>query len=135
MELVTVRDGDRIIYVEKERIKEIILRPEIQQVPGAPGHVSGIIIYGDMALAVFRLGNDGAAKCAIVMHTPDAGRLWGITGEPDGEEAQDEQNLTEIMPGIWEKCCDKTEQQGIRGDCGVHTAELRNQPGEEAGTD
>ena len=45
MELVTVRDGSRTVYVEKNLIKQVVIHPQIQQVPGAPAHICGIMLY------------------------------------------------------------------------------------------
>ena len=45
MELVTVKDGSCTVYVEKNLIKQVVIHPQIQQVPGAPDHICGIMLY------------------------------------------------------------------------------------------
>ena len=44
MELVTVKDGSCTVYVEKNLIKQVVIHPQIQQVPGAPDHICGIML-------------------------------------------------------------------------------------------
>lgn len=107
MELVIVRDGSREIYVEKDRMKEIILRPRIYGVPGAPPDIRGILFHEDMPVVIRRIG-DGNPVCGIIMNERQ-GFCWGIAGEPAGEESIHAEELNPVMPGIWEKCSDKTE--------------------------
>ena len=111
MELVVVRDGYREIFVEKSCIKEIVLNPRIYEVPGAPQDVRGILFYEGLPVVIRRIG-DGEPVCAVIMNGQQESR-WGIAGEPAGEESIHSEGLVHVMPGIWEKCSDKTEQQGI----------------------
>ncbi len=85
MELVTVRDGSRTVYVEKNLIKQVVIHPQIQQVPGAPAHI-----------------------CGFILGLRD-GTMMGVTGEPGTEESGEPGEMAEAMPGIWEKKCDTIE--------------------------
>ena len=111
MDFVIVRDGLREIYAEKGCIKEIILNPRVYGVPGAPQDILGILFHEDMPVVIRRIG-DGEPVCAVIMNGQQESR-WGIAGEPAGEESIHSEGLVHVMPGIWEKCSDKTEQQGI----------------------
>ena len=60
MELVTVRDGSRTVYLEKNRMKEVVIHPQIQQVPGAPAHICGIMLYERTPVVFCRVGDRGS---------------------------------------------------------------------------
>lgn len=107
MELVIVRDGSRELLVEQSCIREILIHPQIHEVPGAPPDIRGILLYGDEPAVIYRMG-DGEAICGIIMNG-NQDSLWGITGEPAGEEVRDADGLVSIMPGIWENYSDTTE--------------------------
>ena len=67
MELVTVRDGSRTVYVEKNLIKQVVIHPQIQQVPGAPAHICGIMLYERIPVVFFRLGDSGSCACGFIL--------------------------------------------------------------------
>ena len=86
MELVTVRDGSRTVYVEKNLIKQVVIHPQIQQVPGAPAHICGIMLYERIPVVFFRLGDSGSCACGFILGLRD-GTMMGVTGEPGTEES------------------------------------------------
>ena len=108
MELVTVRDGSRTVYLEKNRMKEVVIHPQIQQVPGAPAHICGIMLYERTPVVFCRVGDSGRCTCGFILGFED-GTMMGVTGELGGEVAGEPQEMTGLMPGIWEKKCDTTE--------------------------
>ena len=108
MELVTVRDGSRTVYVEKNLIKQVVIHPQIQQVPGAPDHICGIMLYERIPVVFFRLGDSGSCACGFILGLRD-GTMMGVTGEPGTEESGEPGEMAEAMPGIWEKKCDTIE--------------------------
>ena len=62
MELVTVKDGSCTVYVEKNLIKQVVIHPQIQQVPGAPDHICGIMLYERTPVVFCRLGDSGGQR-------------------------------------------------------------------------
>lgn len=89
-------------------MKEILIRPRIQNVPGAAESIRGISIYEERLLVYYCLGDGKDNPCGIILRMPDDA-LVGITGEVDGEEWLDPDELVPVMPGIWERCRDKTD--------------------------
>lgn len=108
MELVTVRDGSRTVYVEKNLIKQVVIHPQIQQVPGAPAHICGIMLYERNPVVFCRLGDSGSCTCGFILGLGD-GTMIGLTGELGVEETGEPGEMAEVMPGIWEKKCDTIE--------------------------
>lgn len=108
MELLTVRDGSRTVYVEKNLIKQVVIHPQIQQVPGAPSHICGIMLYERTPVVFCRLGDSGRCACGCILELRD-GTMMGVVGEPGDEDTGEPGEMLEAMPGIWEKKCDTIE--------------------------
>ena len=108
MELLTVRDGSRTVYVEKNVMKQVVIHPQIQQVPGAPAHICGIMLYERTPVVFYRLGDSGRCTCGFILELR-GGTMMGVIGEPGTEESGEPGEMAEAMPGIWEKKCDTVE--------------------------
>ena len=108
MELVTVEDGSCTVYVEKNLIKQVVIHPQIQQVPGAPDHICGIMLYERTPVVFCRLGDSGGCTCGFILGLRD-GTMIGVIGEPGAEDSGEPEKMMEVMPGIWEKKCDTIE--------------------------
>ena len=78
MELVTVKDGSCTVYVEKNLIKQVVIHPQIQQVPGAPDHICGIMLYERTPVVFCRLGDSGGCTCGFILG------LWDYAGSHRG---------------------------------------------------
>ena len=102
MDLVAVRDGDRVLYVETGRIREIVIHPQLHKVPGAPGNVGGVLIYEGKPLTFYCLGYGNEISCAFILGGQDDA-LCAVCGEPVGEENGDQEELVRVLTGVWEK--------------------------------
>lgn len=107
MEVIKVRTGERILYIEKEKTETLYLNPKIWKVPGAGDEILGISVYKGRLAVYYRLGSGRDAKCGILMK-PQGDLIVGVAAEElTGEEEIDREELTEVKPGIWERKSDQ----------------------------
>ena len=112
MDLVAVRDGDRVLYVETGRIREIVIHPQLHKVPGAPGNVGGVLIYEGKPLTFYCLGNGNEISCAFILGGQDDA-LCAVCGEPVGEETGIRRNWSGYSREYGRNQSDQTECKGI----------------------
>lgn len=80
----------------------MVIHPQIQQVPGAPDHICGIMLYERTPVVFCRLGDSGGCTCGFILGLRD-GTMIGVIGEPGAEDSGEPEKMMEVMPGIWEK--------------------------------
>lgn len=105
MDYIKITTDHKDLYVEKDSIEAIVLNPEIQRVPKASGQIRGISYYHTQLVVYYRLGELKEAGCGVILKS-DGDWTAGVAGREAGEEAVDQEVLTEVLPGIWEKKCD-----------------------------
>lgn len=106
MNTVEVRAGDRILYVEAERIDEIVMNPEIHKVPQADERIRGIAILEGKLVIYYRFGDGETVRCGILMKGTDEHRTGVTADEVTGEKAVDREELTLVVSGVWERRSD-----------------------------
>lgn len=106
MEVITVKTRSGVLYIEKEKTETIFMNPKIWKIPGAGEEILGVSVYKGR-LAVYRLGSERDAKCGILMKTQGDMAVGVAAEEVAGEEEIDREELTEVVPGIWERRSDQ----------------------------
>lgn len=102
MEYIGARVGDSVFYIEKDRIRALVERPEIYRVPDCTPQLEGISLYKDRLVMYGRIGKADNIRCGVVF---DAGEtVWyGIAADDlylwDEEETP--QELRPVMTGVW----------------------------------
>lgn len=106
MEYITAQSGERMLCLEKERVAEIQMKPEIWRVPGAPEEVLGIALYEQSLVIYYKFAKNSDAACGILVLN-DAGGIYGIAADSAGEESlstkQEETLIPTAAKGVWEK--------------------------------
>ncbi|WP_455616075.1 hypothetical protein [Eisenbergiella sp.] len=109
MEYITAKAGGRMLYIEKDRVEEILINPEIWRVPGAPEDILGITFQNQALIIYHNYGTQRIASCAILVRN-DAGQLYGIAADTVGEEELLAEEEEAVLPaaddGVWEKKSD-----------------------------
>lgn len=106
MNTVEVRAGDRILYVETERIDEIVMNPEIYKVPQADECIRGIAIHEGKLVVYYRFGDDETVRCGVLMKGKDEYRAGVPADEVTGGKVMDREELTLVVSGVWERKSD-----------------------------
>ena len=102
---ITAKTGAGLLYIDRNLLKAIIIKPGIQKVPEASSDILGVSFFEKQLVVYYNLGGRTESACGIIL---DSGEkiLTGIAAESAGEEEEDPQLLTPVMPGIWEKKID-----------------------------
>ena len=95
MEVIKVRTGERILYIEKEKTETLYLNPKIWKVPGAGDEILGVSVYKGRLAVYYRLGSERDAKCGILMKT-QGDMTVGVAAEEVAGEEED----TDRMPYV-----------------------------------
>lgn len=102
MDYIGASVGDRVFYIEKDRIRALVEKPEIYRVPGCIPQMEGISIYKDMLVIYGRFGETDHIRCGVVFDTGEA-VLYGMAADDlylwDEEETP--QQLRSVMTGVW----------------------------------
>lgn len=106
MNAVAVKTGDKVLYIETECIDEIIMDPEIHEVPQADDNISGIAFYEGKLIIYYRFGNNRSVRCGILMKGKDNYRTGVLADDVTGGTVVDREELTLIISGVWEKKSD-----------------------------
>lgn len=109
MEYIAAKAGGQVIYIEKERIEAIVMKPEILRVPEAPEGILGIAVYGHELVAYRDFGTGREVSCGILVRDGE-GRLQGVAAQTVGEEelsaGEAEAAGLSAVNGVWEKSSD-----------------------------
>lgn len=106
MEVIEVKTRDRVLYIEKEKTEMLFMNPKIWKIPGSGEEILGVSVYKGRLAVYYHLGSERDAKCGILMKTQSDMAVGiaaeGVAGEKDIDKAE----LTELIPGIWERKSD-----------------------------
>lgn len=112
----------RTLYIDKDEVIAVVMRPEIKSVPRASRGVLGISFYkGDIVVYYNPLDNGAdnqtekqdekmqcGLSCGVIIKTY-GGKLAGIAGDKIEEadvNIEDKEAVVSLWNGIWEKKCD-----------------------------
>ncbi len=112
---ITLLRGGQTIYIDRDAVTAVVMRPVVQRVPGAGRGVQGISLYGKEMVVYYNPfvneeGEDGAegqeqSVCGVILRTGN-GKLAGLAGEATGEAVFSIEDADEVMSlgnGVWVK--------------------------------
>lgn len=109
MDYIKAKAGERIFYIEKERIEAIVMKPEIWRVPEAPEDTPGVAVYGHKLVAYRDFGTGREVPCGILIRDGEGG-LHGFAAQAVEEEELSAEEAEAAEPcafsGVWEKSSD-----------------------------
>ena len=115
-QFIEARCGGNVFYIEKSRLRSVIVCPRIWEVPGAPEGIRGIARYEGQPVVFYKAAELKAALCAVLMSDGDS--LFGFEADEIGEEMsaagreerqKDKRAFRQILPGVWEENIDTIE--------------------------
>lgn len=102
MEFIVAVSKNKTLYIEKEKVAAILSEPQIQRVPAADEKIRGLSLYNSQLVVYYQFGDRSQERnCGIIVKT-DGGNLTGIIADYPSQEELELENLTSVVPGVWE---------------------------------
>ena len=102
MRVITVKAGDKLLYVEPQYIEVVIAQPLIWKVPQAEEAIRGISCYEKKLVVYYQFSGETMADCGVLLKISDE-FLSGIAAdEVEGESDVEEEDMAQLMTGVWE---------------------------------
>lgn len=105
MSYIMVKTGKKELYIEKEAMKAVVMKPKIYKVPDAAENIDGISWFEGRIVVYYKMDESQHADFGVILES-DKSMLNGIAGESADEEEADKDMLISVMPGVWEKKSD-----------------------------
>lgn len=106
MRYIEIISGPQTLYIDEEELEAIIENPSVHRVPGQPQEIAGISYYmGELVVYYNPFEMHGTAqqvyRCGIILRGGTGYR--GILSDTVGEGTNNEQELEQIIKGVWVK--------------------------------
>ena len=102
MKFITAVGKNKTLYIEKEKVAAILSEPQIQRVTAADEKIGGISLYNGQLVVYHQLGVCRTERmCGIIVKTGGES-LTGIIADYPSQESMEPDDLSLVMPGVWE---------------------------------
>lgn len=112
--ITLLRDG-QTVYIDRDAVTAVVMRPAIQRVPGTSRSIQGISFYEKKLVVYYNpfvkeekeegLKGQIQSACGVIFRTKD-GKFAGLSGEATGEAAfslEDADDVMSLGNGVWVK--------------------------------